>query len=215
MPPVCRRCGTPFFSFPEAREALPIAEGGCQPATAPGTEHLCGRCRRRPPVFSYARSAARYGDVVREALHAFKFGGRRALAAPLGALLGETRHVLPIERVDLLVPVPLHPRRERERGFNQAMLLARRLEAAWGTPVGATVLRRTVDTVSQTDVSADRRRANVRGAFALGRPEQVAGRHVLLVDDIMTTGATAVECVACLKRGGAATVGILTVARVL
>ena len=213
VPPLCRRCGTQFFRFPEAPEELSMAGGGCQPAPAP--EHLCGRCRHHPPVFSYARSAARYGDVVREALHAFKFGGRRALAAPLGALLGETRHLLPTERVDLLVPVPLHPRREQARGFNQALLLARRLEATWGPPVGASVLRRTADTASQTDLSANRRRANVRGAFALGRPEQVTGRHVLLVDDIMTTGATVSECAACLWLGGATTVGVVTVARVL
>jgi ComF family protein len=153
---------------------------------------------------------------MREALHAFKFRGRRALAAPLGDLLAELAPpVLPGPAADLLVPVPLHPRRERERGFNQALLLARRLGRVWARQVGGDVLVRSVATRPQTDLSADERRANVRGAFVLRHPEAVAGRHVVLVDDIMTTGATAAECAACLRRAGAASVGVLTVARVL
>lgn len=215
IPPLCRLCGTPLFQFsPQGEDDLVGQELGPSSSRA-AAPHLCGRCRRRVPSFSYARSAARYGDVVREALHAFKFGGRRALAAPLGELLAEVGAVLPVDRVDLLVPVPLHPRRERERGFNQAALLARRLGKAWAIPVSITALRRSVDTPSQTELTAAQRRANVKGAFTLRRPELVAGRHVLIVDDIMTTGATAGECAACLKDGGAATVGLLTVARVL
>lgn len=190
--PVCRLCGLPL--------------------TVPG---LCGGCRRRPPAFSYARAAARYGDVVREALHAFKFGGRRALAAPLGELLAAPGPgALPGEAPDLLLPVPLHPRRRRERGFNQSLLLARRVGRAWGLPVRPDILLRTAATSPQTDLSAPARRANVRGAFALRRPELVAGRHVILVDDILTTGATVGECARVLREGGARTVGVLTVARV-
>ena len=199
--PVCRVCGVPLPRF------------------APGpadTGHLCGGCRRRRPRFAYVRSATRYGDLVREAIHAFKFGRRRALAAPLGDLLAETaRRELSGLRVDLLIPVPLHARRERERGFNQAELLARRLSAAWGVPVAKAVLSRRVATTPQTELTAPARRANVRGAFAVPRPDAVRGRHVLLVDDLMTTGATAGECAACLTREGAASVGLLTVARVL
>ena len=177
---------------------------------------LCGACRLRPPVFAYARAAAGYGDVVREALHALKFKGRRGLAAPLGDLLVEAVEArLPMGSPDLLVPVPLHPRRQRERGFNQASLLAHRLGRAWGLPVGDDVLVREVATASQTALEAAARRANVRSAFRLRRPELVAGRHVVVVDDILTTGATASECVLVLQTGGATPVGVLTVARVL
>jgi ComF family protein len=167
-------------------------------------------------VFAYARAGARYGDVAREALHALKFKGRRRLAGPLADLLVEGGAArLPKGRPDLLVPVPLHPRRHRERGFNQASLLARRLGEAWSVPVRDDVLLRVVATASQTALESNARRSNVRNAFQLRRPETVAGRHVIVVDDILTTGATVSECVLTLQAGGAATVGVLTVARVV
>jgi len=196
-PPWCRVCGLPVQA-------------------AAGARPLCGPCRLRPPAFAYARAAARYEEIVREALHAFKFRGRRGLAAPLGDLLIEAvSGRLPVGLPDLLVPVPLHRRRERERGFNQASLLARRLGRAWSRPVRDDVLIRAVATASQTALAAPARRANVRGAFRLRRPELIAGRHVVLVDDVLTTGATLSECAGCLTDGGAATVGVLTVARVV
>jgi ComF family protein len=158
----------------------------------------------------------RYGDLAREAIHAFKFGGRRTLADPLGDLLaGLGLSALPGAAPDVLVPVPLHPCRARERGYNQALLLARRLERAWGVPVAVDALRRAVATQPQADLDAAARRRNVRDAFAVHSPELVAGRHVLLVDDVLTTGATAGECAMSLRRAGAATVGVLTVARAL
>jgi predicted amidophosphoribosyltransferase len=115
----------------------------------------CGACRSRPPAFTYARSAARYEDPLREALRAFKFAGRRALAAPLAGLIIEMGpSCLAVAAPDLFVPVPLHPRRERERGFNQALLLARRLSRAWNVPVRADVLTRAAATRPQTDLTA-------------------------------------------------------------
>jgi len=204
-PPWCRLCGVPA--------AAALGAGGSGPARP--REHLCSSCRSRAPVFAYARAATRYGDVVREALHALKFKGRRPLAAVLADLLLEAPEMrLPLGLPDLLVPVPLHRRRRRERGFNQASLLAHRIGRAWGLPVADDVLARVVATPSQTALEARARRANVRGAFRLRRPEAVAGRHVVVVDDILTTGATVSECALTLKAGGAATVGVLTIARV-
>jgi ComF family protein len=157
-----------------------------------------------------------YGDLVREAIHAFKFGGRRGLANPLGDLLaGVGLSALPGAAPDALVPVPLHPRRARERGYDQALLLAGRLERAWGVPVVADVLLRAVPTRPQTDLDAAARRRNVRDAFAVRRAEPIAGRHIVLVDDVLTTGATAGECARTLYGAGAAAVGVLTVARAL
>ena len=192
-PPWCRCCGTPL-----------------------GIEGLCGACRIRRPRFAYARAALLYGDLVREAIHAFKFGGRGGLANPLGDLLaGLGLSALPGAAPDVLVPVPLHPRRARERGYNQALLLARRLERAWRVPVVADTLVRAVPTLPQADLDAAARRRNVRDAFAVRRPERITGRHVVLVDDVLTTGATAGECARTLYRAGAAAVGVLTVARTL
>ena len=193
MPPWCRCCGVPL-----------------------GIEGLCGACRVRRPQFAYARAALLYGGVAREAIHAFKFGGRRGLAHPLGDLLaGLGGAALPGATPDVLVPVPLHPRRARERGYNQALLLARRLEWAWGVPTVADDLRRVAPTRPQTDLDATERRRNVRDAFGGRRSDLIAGRHVLLVDDVLTTGATAGECARILYRAGATTDGVVTVARAL
>ena len=157
----------------------------------------------------------RYEDVAREAVHAFKFRGRRALAAPLAALLAEIdATALPAGVPEVLVPVPLHPRRERERGFNQARLLAHRLGRSWGVPC-SDALARARATLPQAELSAEARRDNVRGAFALRRRSEVAGRHVALVDDVLTTGSTVLACARCLRDGGAATVGVLVVARAI
>lgn len=192
-PPWCRCCGAPL-----------------------GIEGLCGACRGRRPGFAYARAAVLYGDLVREAIHAFKFGGRRGMANPLGDLLaGLGLSALPGAAPDALVPVPLHPHRARERGYDQALLLARRLEGAWSVPVVADALLRAVPTQPQTNLDAAARRRNVRDAFAVRRPELIADRHVVLVDDVLTTGATAGECARSLYRAGAAAVGVLTVARAL
>jgi ComF family protein len=202
--PYCRVCGLPFGR-------LASIDG---PEPLPGA-HVCGRCRRRPPVFSYARSAACYDEVTRAALHAFKFGGTRSLAAPLGDLIADLARTIPLVAPDLLVPVPLHRRRERERGFNQSLLLARRVSRAWNVPVRGDVIDRALYTLPQTQLSGEARRSNVRTAFVARHPEHVAGRHVVLVDDVFTTGSTAAACASCLKKAGASAVGVLTVARAL
>lgn len=209
VPPQCAVCGLPFGGAPPYGSP---SRGALSPAPA----RRCGVCQRRPPPFDYARAAVRYEDIAREAVHALKFSGRRALAAPLGDLLAEiSLPEVPGGAPRLLIPVPLHRRRERERGFNQALLLARSVGQAWGIPVCPDVLARIVATPPQTELTATARRSNVRSAFALRRPELVAGRHAVLVDDIFTTGSTASACARCLREGGASTIGVLTVARVI
>ena len=158
-----------------------------------------------------------YDGALRLIIHAFKYGGRRSLAAPLGSLLRhQARDVL--EHTDLLVPVPLHWSRHHARGFNQAADLAAHL----GGPV-AQALRRTVRTASQVTLPSARRHANVRAAFALrphawhrggSRRDLLAGASVTIVDDVCTTGATLEACGQVLKRAGAKRVGALTLAKV-
>jgi len=141
------------------------------------------------------------------------------LARPLGLLLFEA-----FERhwgrapVDVLLPVPLHRRRLKERGFNQALLLVRRWPLRLGmpkVPVDTGVLRRARATAPQAGLGRRGRQANIAGAFALRHPERVAGRHILLVDDVITTGATAGECARLLLDNGASRVDVLALARVI
>jgi ComF family protein len=116
---------------------------------------------------------------------------------------------------DLLVPVPLHPRRLRERGFNQAILLGTFLSRAWRIPLARTALARIRWTVPQIELDHRERAANVRGAFAVSHPEMVAGRRILLLDDVLTTGSTVAECARMLRKAKAAEVFVVAVARAL
>jgi ComF family protein len=141
-----------------------------------------------------------------------KYQQERHLATPLAALLLDCLAARPLA-VDVLVPVPLDPARGRERGYNQAALLAAPVAKALGLPALPDVLQRTRPTRPQVGLNAGERRANVRGAFACGNPSAVAGRRVLLVDDVMTTGATLEACADALTAAGAAQVYGLVVAR--
>lgn len=188
--PCCDRCGMPL----------------------PGAPSTCGACAVQPPVWDWARASAAYEGVIRDAIHAFKFGGRRGLARPLGALvLAQWGHAVGAD-VSALVPVPLTPAREHERGFNQAALVAEEVARGLQVSVRPRWLARVRATQAQTDLGAAERRANVRGAFAAD--PAVAGAHVVVVDDVLTTGATVAECARALRTAGALRVGVLTVARV-
>jgi len=193
--PLCLRCG------------VPLPAGASQP---------CPGCARRPPTFAVARSAALYLPAsaglnpLAAAVHALKYGGRRAVADALGMLLA-TRYPFATDAV--LVPVPLHPSRLRERGFNQAALLARGLARRRGLVVAGRALRRVRPTAAQPGLSAVDRRKNLAAAFAVRTPAAVAGRQVVLVDDVLTTGATADACSRVLLAAGARRVDVYTAGR--
>jgi competence protein ComFC len=148
---------------------------------------------------------------MREAIHSFKYRYMRALAVPLGEMLVDfwAENRLP---VDVLVPVPLHRRRVRERGYNQSRLLAEHLGHSVGVPVVCDALRRTRYTVSQTHLSADERRQNVAGAFFCANLS-LQDKRALLIDDVCTTGSTLEACSVALRAGGARSVWALTLAR--
>ena len=174
----------------------------------------CGVCREVRPHFDRARSAGRFRGTLREMIHGFKYGKALWLCQDLTDFLAGclTAHFDPVS-VDVVVPVPLHPVRERERSYNQAALLARALAERIGRRYDDRALRRMRHTETQTHLDAVRRRLNMRGAFEVVRPAWVTQRCVLLVDDVMTTGATLDACAHALKRAGARTVWALTVAR--
>lgn len=210
----CDVCGLPWLAALAAGRRADVAEGGdgAGPATGP-VSRTCPVCVADRPPFDYARAAAVYTGTLREALHAFKFGGTRALARPLAALIVEECVPRIPSGLDALVPVPLAPGRERERGFNQARLIAERVAGALSVPVRPRWIARARPTRPQSELGAEERRENVRGAFRAS--PAVLGRHVLLVDDVLTTGATAGECARALRAAGARTVGVVTVARAL
>jgi ComF family protein len=193
--PFCARCGLPRLVFePTQAEAGP-----------------CPACLAAPPAFDWARAAARYEGPLREAVHRFKFGRRVTLARPLAALIME-QCAAAVPAGAVIVPVPLARERERERGFNQASLLAERLARALRLRWRPRWLARPRATAPQTALDATERRTNVRGAFVAST--SAAGADVVLVDDVLTTGATAAECAHALRAAGVRSVGVLTVARV-
>jgi ComF family protein len=178
-------------------------------------EGLCRRCARRPPAFSLARSAGAYEGSLRELVHSFKFEGRRQLAEPLAGLMCR-RGLEVLEGADAVVPVPLHPIRLLRRGFNQADDLAREV----GLPVWR-LLRRSRHGPPQASLPGPRRRANLKRAYALSLrcalPESLrrsfTDKTIVLIDDVMTTGATLDACARTLLDNGVRDVRALTVAR--
>ncbi len=195
---------------------IPISSPHCprcdQPFTAlEGTDHLCQACLQNPPPFIWAKSVGLYDGPLRQAVQRFKYGGDfnldRALANLLRTTLGRCLQEF---RADLLVPVPLFRTRLRQRGYNQALLLARALRSG-SLPLSSRLLLRIRETAPQIGLKASERRHNLRGAFMLKHPLQ--GQKVLLIDDVMTTGATARECSRTLLEGGAGAVAVAVLAR--
>lgn len=191
--PHCCRCDLPF-------------------AAVDGSDHLCQSCLQAPPPFVWAKSVGLYDTTLRRAIQKFKYEGDFNLDRPLAALMKKTlQNSLDDFRPDLLLPVPLYVGRLRQRSYNQALLLAKSLGRSCLLPVESRLLLRIRPTPPQIGLKAAQRRRNLRGAFALSRPLQ--GERVLLVDDVMTTGATARECSRTLIDGGASEVAVVVLAR--
>ena len=174
---------------------------------AAAIEGLCGRCRTGENLFDFARSAVFFNDTAREIVHHLKYSERVSLARPIARML---RTIIELEGFvgDVVIPIPLYRRREWQRGFNQAGLIANEL----GLPVAGRMVRRRKNTSTQTGLSRSQRKENLRSAFELCG--SVAGRNVIVVDDVLTTGATMNEISKVLKRGRAKRVEVLTFARV-
>ena len=177
-------------------------------------EFTCTQCQGRQLHYDRAVSACLADAKMLDAIHRFKYQREIYFGPTFGALLveGATRYVTWSD-VDAIVPVPLHPRKERWRQFNQARVLSNALEQAFEKPLIDGNLRRVLDTPSQTFLNADQRRKNLREAFQVCRPGEFEGKRLALVDDVFTTGSTSNVCAHELKKAGARSVLVLTLAR--
>jgi ComF family protein len=192
----CPRCARPFVS--------PLA-------SVYSPTHLCGDCRTRKPAFTRAWSCYPYASPLREAISLLKYERKYGLADSLCRLL--TAALPPVLEVDLVMPVPLHPARLREREFNQSLLLAESVARRLRIPLSYTNLIRTRNNPAQTSLPRSIRLTNLRRTFHVRRPEAVRARRVLLVDDVFTTGTTLNECAKMLRKAGTGDVYVLTLAR--
>lgn len=192
-PPFCPRCNA----------ALIAAQG------------ICRSCRYHPLALSGLRAASTYQDPLRSCIHALKYSGQTRLAQPLGSFLARTYTARQMQ-ADMLVPVPLHSSRQRERGYNQSQLLAEACAHELGLPIYSQLLIRTRATSAQARLEAKERRNNVAGAF-ICNPTCISGtlhnRSIALIDDVCTTGATLEACAAALFAAGASSVWGLVLAR--
>ncbi len=219
-PATCVICGQPGSGdldlCEECRGALPFLGHACRRCAAPlpasaAAAGLCGDCQRHPPAFHATFALLRYDSPADHLIQGLKFGGRLQYARLLGELMAEhlARREQPVPQA--LIPVPLHRKRQRERGFNQAMELARPISRQLSVPVVTDLCQRTRATAAQSGLDAQDRRRNVRGAFAL--TAEARFEHVALVDDVMTTGNTADELARLLGRAGVSIVEVWSAAR--
>jgi ComF family protein len=226
FPPLCHVCKS---FIPEAGELhlctdcrqkiVPVSSPQCIVCGNPfntegGIDHLCGPCSITPKPFVSARAAVSFLGPVKELIHRLKYGKKTHLARPLAILTAERLDPFVSEAgIELIVPVPLHLRRLRARGFNQALLIAQYLSKKFSITLSSNNLRRIRWTEPQVNLSVDERIKNVREAFSVKDPEQFEGKIILLVDDVYTTGSTVAECAKVLKFCGASGVYVATVAR--
>lgn len=225
LPPVCHICRS-HISEPQHLHICPTCLEALTPVTSPccplcgvpfhanGTDHLCGNCILHPPHFDTAHAPYLYEGALRDLIHSFKYDHRMQRRQVLTLLmLTGTAPLLRCQSPDLIVPIPLHVSRLRERGFNQAALLGAQAARLLALPIALTALARVRSTVPQIELAAHERQVNVKDAFAVTQPVLIHGKNILLVDDVITTGSTMNECARILKKAGAAQVTALAIAR--
>ena len=177
---------------------------------------MCGDCLLAGPVFSVARALGQYDRVLMDVIHRFKYGGKVSLGERLGEFMAENSYpALAVADYSLIMPVPLHPRRLRQRGFNQSLILAREISRRFSRRLDFLSLRRIVFTEPQVGLGKERRERNLRGAFRVDDAGRIKGEQIILVDDVYTTGSTVKECALTLMNSKAEKVAVLTLARTI
>jgi ComF family protein len=192
----CPICGIPFLS-------------------SPAGNHICGDCLVNPPYYVQARAVAGFETVIMDAIHKFKYGRSIFAGNTLGLFMaGFSFPDFVFSEYSLLIPVPLHIKRLRERGFNQSLLLAKEIGRKYRIPVNFSLLKRSKFTLTQTGLNKAEREKNIKGAFAVTDEKKIADKNIILIDDVYTTGATINECSRVLLKAGAQKVAVLTLSRV-
>ncbi len=220
LPRLCPACGEPTGPgrelCPGCERTLPVLLHACPrcaiPYEHPDAHGECGACQQQPPAFTHAVALYRYAPPVDHFIRALKFHQQLGLARLLGDRLSQ-RLMRETSRPDLIIPVPLHGARLRERGYNQALEIARPVARTLGVPLDFRSLVRVRATAPQTGMTVAARRKNLRGAFAWHSGAEVRNLRVALVDDVMTTGSTVQAAAQCLRAAGAKEVDIWVIAR--
>lgn len=223
FPPVCLHCkrrlesSRPPLFCPQCFAELVFIHSPCCPCCgipfATGADHRCGDCLAGRHAFDRARSLLFYQPPLTDIILALKFGGQLSGIATLKALMDLSPLMNQLVEPDLVLPVPLHLQRLRARGFNQALVIARGCLPHWRSRIVTGLLLRGRPTTPQSLLKGKERRSNLKNAFTLSDPSKVAGRRVLLIDDVYTTGSTVNECSKILRSAGAARIEVLTLAR--
>ena len=229
LPADCAACGMPLTTDPVPlfckacwETIAPLRLARCSQCDRPlpspvaltySPTHRCHHCTVRPPAYAKARTLYPYLPPLQDAICLFKYRGKVSLAKPLGQLMIKG---LPASLdADLVIPVPLHPTRLREREFNQSLLLADQVAQYVGRPLSFTNLVRTAPSEPQSTLSRKERLKNLRRAFAVRQPQSIAQKRILLIDDVFTTGTTVNECAKVLREAGAEAIFVLTLARTI
>ncbi|MEN6374773.1 MAG: ComF family protein [Smithella sp.] len=194
---LCPICGLPFLD-------------------SPAENHICGDCIHSPPYYAKVRAVASFESIIMEAIHKFKYGRNISIGSALGSFMaGFSFPDFVFSEYSLLIPVPLHIKRLRERGFNQSLLLAEEIGKKHHLPVNFSLLKRCNFTLTQTGLNKAEREKNIQGAFTVTDKNKIAGKCIILVDDVYTTGSTINECARVLMKAGAKKVAALTLSRVI
>lgn len=227
LPAACAACGSPLHSDPVPlfcencwRTIAPLALSRCSQCDRPlpspvalthSPTHRCHHCTVRPPAYARAWTLFPYLPPLQDAICLYKYRGKVSLAKPLARLMIDA--LPPALQADLIMPVPLHPSRLREREFNQSLLLADQIARHLRLPVSFTNLVRTMPSDPQSTLSRKERMKNLRRAFGVRQPDRIAQTRILLIDDVFTTGTTVNECAKVLRTAGAGDIFVLTLAR--
>lgn len=223
FPPFCLDCGSrlnhrrpPHFCLSCLGKIRPITKPWCSCCGLPlgsSPDHLCGECLKITFTFSRARSLLHYQEPISTAIHRFKYNGDMSPLRSFQTMAGSSACLEELTQPDLILPVPLHKKRLQERGFNQALIIAKHCFSDHQNQIDPFTLIRHRYTSPQTGQSGKERRVTLKNAFSLKTPEKIKGRKILLIDDVFTTGTTVNECSKTLIAAGASQVEVFTLAR--
>jgi ComF family protein len=228
FPPQCLGCAEIMHPFngqifcPSCEEKINFITGnichicGTTFPNSPAESHLCGDCLEKKPYFSYARAIFSYENIILNSIHQFKYKNNISEGEILASFMaGFSFPDIDFADYSLIIPVPLHVKRLRKRGFNQSLILARAIAEEQKIPVDFSLLKRHKFTLTQTGSNKKERKQNIKGAFEVSDKKKISGKNIILIDDVYTTGATVNECAKTMIKAGAQRVSVLTLARVL